>query len=71
MARELQWDFSPRKIGSYCMEITKAQSAADGKMLPLYKVDLQKVCLRSDLGKDEITWSLSSIGRWSHSMTSG
>jgi len=33
MAIEMQWDFSPRKVGSYCMQITKAQSTADGKTL--------------------------------------
>lgn len=69
MARELRWDFSPRKVGSYCTQISEAQSAAEGKMLPFYKVDLQKVYLRSHLGKDEITWSFSSVGRQSHPIT--
>lgn len=69
MARELRWDFSPRKVGSYCLQITWTQSAADGKTLHLYQLDLQKASLRSDLGKEEITWSLSSVGRQSHPVT--
>lgn len=36
------------------MQIIKAQFAAVGKILPLYKEDLKLTYFRSDLGKDEI-----------------
>lgn len=51
------------------MHLTKAPSAPDGNTLPLYKADLRKVCLKSDLGKNEISWSLSSVGTWTPPMT--
>lgn len=41
------------------MQIIKAQFAAVGKMLRLYKEDLKLTYFRSDLGKDEIILLLS------------
>lgn len=49
------------------MQIIKAQFAAVGKMLPLYKEDLKLTYFRSDLGKDEIILLLSVYGQ-SHSI---
>lgn len=45
------------------MQIIKAQLAAVGKMLPLYKVDLKLTYFRSDLGKDEIILLRSVYGQ--------
>lgn len=64
---KVQWDLSSTKIGYYCMQIIKAQFAAVGKMLRLYKEDLKLTYFRSDLGKDEIILLLSVYGQ-SHSI---